>query len=403
MSDHPSNDDLFEPWFLGPLRLRNRLLRSGCFEGMCPDGRPTDALRDHHRAVARGGVAMTTVAYCAVHPDGRSYATEMWMRPEIVPALRELTEAVHREGCAASLQIGHCGGFSDPRVTGTRGIAPSRFFVTYRLGFAREATAADLARLEEDFEAATRMAREAGFDAVEVHGGHGYLLSQFLSPWSNRRRDGLGGDLENRMRWPARVVARVREAAGPGMAVLVKMNLEDGFRGGQAAGEAPAIARGFADAGADGVVLSGGFTSRTPFYMLRGDLPVREMVRNEPSPLRRLGLTLFGRLLVPVHPYRDAFFLEDGIPVACKSPIPVVLVGGVHRLRDMIRARDLGYSAFALGRPTIRDPDFPARLARGEADESDCDRCNRCVAAMDGGGVRCVTRDQEERGAGPFP
>jgi 2,4-dienoyl-CoA reductase-like NADH-dependent reductase (Old Yellow Enzyme family) len=340
---------------------------------------------------------MTTVAYCAVHPDGRSYATEMWMRPEIVPALRELTDAVHREGCAASLQIGHCGGFSDPRVTGIRGIAPSRFFVTYRLGFAREATAADLARLEEDFAATTRMAREAGFDAVEVHGGHGYLLSQFLSPWSNRRIDGLGGSLEDRMQWPARVVARVREAAGPAMAVLVKMNLEDGFRGGQAAGEAPAIARGFAGAGADGVVLSGGFTSRTPFYMLRGDLPVREMVRNEPSALRRLGLTLFGRLVVPVHPYRDAFFLEDGLPVVRESPIPVVLVGGVHRRRDMIRARGLGYAAFALGRPTIRDPDFPSRLARGEVEESDCDRCNRCVAAMDGGGVRCVTRDQEGR------
>jgi len=340
---------------------------------------------------------MTTVAYCAVHPDGRSYATEMWMRPEIVPALREMTDAIHREGCAASLQIGHCGGFSDPRVTGTRGLAPSRFFVTYRLGFAREAGAEDLARPEEDFATTTRLAREAGFDAVEVHGGHGYLLSQFLSPWSNRRLDDLGGPLANRVRWPARVVARVREAAGPAMAVLVKMNLDDGFPGGQRAQEAPAIARAFAEAGADGVVLSGGFTSRTPFYMLRGDLPVREMVQNEPSPLRRLGLSLFGRLLVPVHPYQDAFFLEGGLPVVQESPVPVILVGGIHRREDMTRGRALGYAAFALGRPTIRDPEFPSRLARGEVDHSDCDRCNRCVAAMDGGGVRCVTRDLEGR------
>lgn len=397
MEPTPSGSDLFQPWTLGPLRLRNRMIRSGCFEGMCPDGRPSEALREHHRAVARGGVAMTTVAYCAVHPDGRSYATEMWMRPEIVPALREMTDAIHREGCAASLQIGHCGGFSDPRVTGTRGLAPSRFFVTYRLGFAREAGAEDLARLEEDFATTTRLAREAGFDAVEVHGGHGYLLSQFLSPWSNRRLDDLGGPLANRVRWPARVVARVREAAGPAMAVLVKMNLDDGFPGGQRAQEAPAIARAFAEAGADGVVLSGGFTSRTPFYMLRGDLPVREMVQNEPSPLRRLGLSLFGRLLVPVHPYQDAFFLEGGLPVVQESPVPVILVGGIHRREDMTRGRALGYAAFALGRPTIRDPEFPSRLARGEVDHSDCDRCNRCVAAMDGGGVRCVTRDLEGR------
>jgi len=143
------------------------------------------------------------------------------------------------------------------------------------------------------------------------------------------------------------------------------------------------------------VVLSGGFTSRTPFYMLRGSLPVREMVHNEPSPLRRLGLSLFGRLMVPRHPYQDAFFLEPGRGVAWEAGIPVLLVGGIHRRRDMVRAREAGYAGLVLGRATIRDPDFCRRLERGEIDSSDCDHCNRCVAAMDGGGVRCVTRDEE--------
>jgi len=365
---------------------------------MCPGGAPSEPLLRHHREVAEGGVAMTTVAYCSVSADGRSYGTEMWMRPEIVPDLRRLTDAVHAEGCAASLQIGHCGRFSDPRVIGGRALAPSPVFCLFRLSWPREMASADLERVASDFARTTTLAREAGFDAVEVHAGHGYLLSQFLSPHTNRRRDALGGDIEARCRWPAEVVARVREAAGPAMAVLVKANVEDGFRGGLTPAEAVGAATRFQAAGADAVVTSGGFTSRTPFYMLRGKVPVRQMVRNEPDPLRRMGLACFGRLIVREYPFDRTFFLRDGGPVARALDIPAVLVGGVCDRDDLDRAREAGFGFVQMGRALIRDPGLPARMARGDADGSDCDHCNRCVAAMDGGGVRCVTFEEESRG-----
>jgi 2,4-dienoyl-CoA reductase-like NADH-dependent reductase (Old Yellow Enzyme family) len=387
-----------EPVPLGPLRLRNRLLRSGCFEGMCPDGAPSDALARHHREVAAGGVALTTVAYCSVSADGRSYGTEMWMRPSIVDDLRRLTGAIHSEGCAASLQIGHCGLFSDPRVIGGRGLAPSRVFCLFRLAFSRAMTPDDLARVARDFGTATALAAEAGFDAVEVHAGHGYLLSQFLSPWSNRRGDELGGDLAARCRYPAEVVSRTKDAAGPRMAVLVKMNVDDGFEGGLGPADAVEVARRMEAAGADALVPSGGFTSRTPFYMLRGRVPVREMVRNERSAVRRIGLAAFGRAVVREYPFEPAFFLRDAKAVAQAVRVPVALLGGVCGASELDRARRAGFSLAALGRALIRDPAFPSRLARGEATGSDCDHCNRCVAAMDAGGVHCVTRAEEEAG-----
>lgn len=387
----------FEPASLGPLHLRNRILRSGCFEGMCPDGAPNDALREHHREVAAGGAAMTTVAYCAVSADGRSYATEMWMRPGIVPALRRMTDAIHAEGCAASLQIGHCGRFSDPRVIGGRALAPSPVFCLFRLSVPREMDRDDLERVAEDFATATTLAREAGFDAVEVHGGHGYLLSQFLSPHTNRRRDAMGGTIEARCRWPGEVVARVREAAGPDMAVLVKTNVTDGFNGGISPDDAAAAARTFEAAGADAVVTSGGFTSRTPFHMLRGEVPVRRMVRNEASWIRRMGLAMFGRMIVREYPFEPTYYLREGTPIARTLGIPAVLVGGVCDLDDLNRAREAGYSFVQMGRAIIRDPRFPERLSRGEVTGSDCDHCNRCVAAMDKGGVHCVTRVEDGR------
>jgi 2,4-dienoyl-CoA reductase-like NADH-dependent reductase (Old Yellow Enzyme family) len=384
--------DPFSPLRLGALTLRNRFIRSGCFEGMCQGGQPTEALVEHHRAVAAGGAAMTTVAYCAVSADGRAYGHEMWMRPEVVPDLRRLTDAVHREGAAASLQIGHCGFFADPRVIGGRPLGASRVFNLFRLSWPRPMTASDMDRVAADFARAALLAREAGFDAVEVHAGHGYLLSQFLSPWTNRRRDAFGGPLAARLAFPARTVAGVRAALGPDFPILVKTNLYDGFRGGFPRDEAAEAARAFEAAGATALIPSCGFTSRTPLLMLRGRVPVREMVENQRSAWTRLGLRLFGRLVVRTYPYRPLFLLDEARAVVEAVRVPVVLVGGVGSLAGAQAALGAGFAAVAMGRALIRDPDLIRRMERGESDGTDCDLCNRCVAAMDAGGVRCVTR-----------
>ncbi|MCK4964396.1 MAG: NADH:flavin oxidoreductase, partial [Dehalococcoidia bacterium] len=259
MSDIADKKQLkvLSPGKIAGLELRNRIIRSGCFEGMCPDGYPSDPLLEHHREVAAGGTAMTTISYCSVSFDGRGFDSEMWMREEIVPELRRLTDAVHLEGAAASIQLGHCGYFSSKSVIGRRPLGASRKFCVFRYAFAREMTEEEINRVTEDFGKASALSVKAGFDAVEIHAGHGYLLSQFLSPYTNKRRDSFGGSLENRLRFPASVVKHVRETVGPDFPILIKMNLRDGFKGGLELDEAVEVAKRYEAEGASALIPSG--------------------------------------------------------------------------------------------------------------------------------------------------
>lgn len=375
---------------LGPLKLRNRLMRTAAFEGMAQGGVVSGALIAHHKTMAAGGVGLTTVAYAAVSPDGRTYGHQLLLTPDGGPGLRRLSDAIHREGAAAALQIGHSGDFAAKALCEGRPIGPIRRFNLYGLARSRAMTRADMDRVVADFAAGATIARAAGFDAVELHAGHGYLLSQFLSPYTNRRSDDYGGTLENRLRFPLAVFRAVRAALGTRVALLVKLNLTDGFARGLGPAEAVEVARRFEREGADALVLSGGFVSKTPFYMLRGDLPVRDMVRVQPSRVRKVGLTLFGRFLVPHHPFAPLFFLDDALAVRAAVRLPLVLVGGIREPAHLTKARLAGFDFLALGRPLIREPDLPRRWAAGRPDISTCIPCNRCIAEMDRGGVRCV-------------
>jgi 2,4-dienoyl-CoA reductase-like NADH-dependent reductase (Old Yellow Enzyme family) len=381
----------FTPAKLGGLTLRNRFIRSGCFEGMSAGGEVTEALIEHHRRLAAGGVGMTTVAYCSVSFDGRAFGHELWMRPEIVPGLRRLTEAVHRAGAAVSIQLGHCGFFSNPREIHTRPLGASAQLCLFRLSVARAMRADEIAQKVEQFGQAALLAQEAGFDAVELHAGHGYLLSQFLSPWTNHRRDQYGGSLENRLRFPAAVVRRVRQELGPDFPILIKMNQRDGMRGGLELDEAVRVARCFEAEGATALVPSVGFTASTPLYMMRGNVPTLDMVRNQSDPLLRLGLLLFGRFLVQRYPFEPLFLMEGAKRIQAAVKLPVIYIGGVLGRADVERALEAGFPFVAVGRATVRDPDFVRKLERSELEQSDCDHCNRCIAAMDAGGVACVS------------
>jgi 2,4-dienoyl-CoA reductase-like NADH-dependent reductase (Old Yellow Enzyme family) len=384
---------------LGGLVLRNRVARTAAFEGMSPGGEPTEALVEHHRAMARGGVGLTTVAYCSVSPEGRAYPTQLLLREEIVPGLRRLTDAVHAEGAAAAIQLGHCGDFASPRAIGGRPLGPSRRFVTYVLSWSRRMTADDIARVVADFAQAAILARESGFDAVELHFGHGYLHSQFLSPAINRRRDGWGGDLPGRMRLSLETLRAVRTATGPDFAVVCKLNTEDGFAGGLEIDEAAEFARALEREGATALVPSGGFVSRNPLYMLRGDVPVREMAAVQSGWPARVGLRFFGRLFVPRVPYTDLFFLEGARRIREAVSIPVVYVGGARTTAQIEALAAEGFALVALGRPLIAEPDLVARMGRSETDRSICEPCNLCLAEMDRGGLRCPRTDLTGRRA----
>ncbi len=389
--------DPFSPFVLGPVRLRNRIVKAATFEGMCPGGRPSEALAAHHREIAAGGAAMTTVAYCSVSADGRSYPTQMLMRPEIVPALRRLTDTVHREGAAASLQLAHCGYFADRRVIGGRPLGASRQFNAYGLAWARAMSEEDLARVIGDFSRAARLSAEAGFDAVELHFGHGYLVSQFLSPYTNRRSDRWGGPLAGRMRLALEILRAVREVAGGRLAILPKVNLRDGFPGGLEIDEAVEVARALEAEGASALVPSGGFVSRTPLYMLRGEVPLRRMVAVQERWAAKLGLFLFGKLLVRRYPHEEAFFLADARRVRQAVRLPLVALGGITSLAGLRRVMGEGFELAGMARALLHDSALPRKLAAGEASASGCVPCNECIAEMDRGGVRC-TRAESRAG-----
>jgi 2,4-dienoyl-CoA reductase-like NADH-dependent reductase (Old Yellow Enzyme family) len=379
------------PAKLAGLELKNRVIRAGCFEGMCQGGQVTPQLIEHHRRVAAGGVAMTTVAYCSVSEDGRAFEHELWMREEILPDLRKLTDAVHREGALASIQLGHSGFFTSRSVIGKRPLGASPKWCLFMRSYCREMTRGDIDDKVNDFVAAAVLAREAGFDAIEIHAGHGYLLSQFLSRWTNRRKDEFGGSIRNCLAFPCQVVEKTRDILGSGYPILVKMNQIDGMKKGVSIHESEFIAKAFEQAGASALIPSSGFTSKVPFLMLRGNLPIDEMSRNQSGMLDRLGLKLFGRLMVPKHEYRPLFQLEGARRIRRAVGIPVIYIGGADSLPAMEQLIDEGFEFVQVGRASIQDPDFVNKMASGQLVRSPCDHCNRCVAAMDAGGVYCVS------------
>jgi 2,4-dienoyl-CoA reductase-like NADH-dependent reductase (Old Yellow Enzyme family) len=316
------------------------------------------------------------------------------MRREALPGLRRLTDAVHREGAAAAIQLAHAGWFANPRASGARALAPSRVFSPYGMGFPRAMREADFARLRGAFADAARLAVEAGFDAFEIHMGHGYLLSQFLSPYTNRRRDGWGGSLENRTRFPREVALAVREAVGARGAVWAKLNMADGFPGGLEADDGVEVARLLeADGALDALQLTGGFTGRTPMWLMRGEVPLREMIERERSLVRRLGMRWLAPSLVKAHPFEEAFFLPLARRVRSAVSMPLMLLGGVTKLETIRSALREGFEFVAMARALLREPDLVRRYGSGRASGSLCTHCNRCMLEMERGGTRCVLID----------
>ena len=269
-------------------------------------------------------------------------------------------------------------------------MGPSAMFNTYGLSLCRAMTEQDIRAVADDFARAAERCREAGFDAVELHAGHGYLISQFLSPYSNRRRDRWGGSLQGRCRFAQLVVRQVRRAVGDDFPVLAKINLRNGFAGGLELDEAVEIARLLEGEGVDALVLSDGFVSKVPMYVMRGEVPFAEFYEGQSSFTKKLGILLMGKVLVKEFPYRDSYFLDDARAVRRAVSLPLVLVGGLRRLDQMERiATDEGFELLALARPLIMEPDLIVRLQRGEATESRCVPCNKCIGLMDKGAAHC--------------
>lgn len=387
---------LFTPVTLGPLTLRNRSIRSAAFESMCPGNVPSPQLLDYHRSVAAGGVGMTTVAYAAVTRSGLSFDRQLWMSPEIVPGLRELTDAVHAEGAAASIQLGHCGNMSHKSICGCLPVGASSGFNLYSPTFVRGLRADELPEMAKAYGRSVCLAREAGFDAVEIHAGHGYLISQFLSPSTNHRKDEFGGTLANRMRFMEMVMEEVMKAAGNDMAVLVKMNMRDGFRGGMELDESLQVARKLQELGAHALVLSGGFVSKAPMYVMRGEMPIRTMTHYMTCWWLKYGVRLVGKYMIPSVPFREAYFLEDALKFREALDIPLVYVGGLVSRQKIEEVLNHGFEAVQMGRALLNEPDFVNRMRREENARCNCRHSNYCIARMYTLDMACHQHLQEE-------
>jgi 2,4-dienoyl-CoA reductase-like NADH-dependent reductase (Old Yellow Enzyme family) len=386
--------DPFAPARLGPLELRNRVVKAATFEGMTGDQTVGDRLVAFHVAMARGGVGLTTVAFCAVSPEGAATPNELVLRDAAIPGLRRLADAVHAEGAAVSAQIGHAGAVA--ASAGIRGLAPSPIWSPLAMKRMRQASATDIARIRDDFAAGTRRLREAGFDAVEVHLGHGYLPSEFLSPGINRRRDAWGGSLENRARFPRDVVRAVREAAGDRMAVIAKLNMADGVPGGLWLDESVEVARWLeADGALDALQLTGGSSLQNPMYLFRGEVPIREMARSMPKAVA-LGMRLFGRLFLKEYPFEEGFFRDYARQFRAALEMPLILLGGINRRDTIEQAMAEGFEFVALGRALLREPNLVSAMAKGEADAGLCVHCNKCMASIYRG-THCVLVPESER------
>lgn len=376
-------NNLFTPARIGPVELRNRTMRSAAFEGMGKDNNPTPMLHDYHVSVARGGVGMTTLAYAGINRSALSFDTQLWLRPEIVKPLRQITDDVHAQGAKASIQIGHCGNMTHIKTAGGIPVGASGGFNLYSPTIVRALRPDEIRQMARDFGTAVSLARDAGFDCVEVHAGHGYLISQFLSPFTNHRRDDFGGTLDNRMRFLRMVMEEVMRAAGQDMGVIVKTNMRDGFKGGLDIDDCLTVAREIESLGAHAIVLSGGFVSKAPMYVMRGRMPIYSMTYYMKQWWLKYGVRMFGGMMIPYEPFRPLYFLDDARVFRRELKLPLVYVGGVTSRRDADRLVDEeGFEFIQMGRALLNDPEFVNHM-RDDADcVNGCEHINYCIARM---------------------
>ena len=381
--------EVFSAAQLGPVRLRNRVLKAATFEGATPRGRVTDDLVDFHARHAAGGVGMTTVAYCAVTPEGRTDRPQILMREEAVPGLRKIADAVHAEGAAISAQIGHAGPVANATSNGVPAVAPARRWNPMSGRFARAATRAQLADITTAHARAARVALAAGFDAVEIHFGHNYLVSSFLSPRLNKRTDSYGGSLPNRARLARDIARAVRAAVGDRMAVTAKLNMDDGVPGGLWLDESVPVARWLeADGCLDALALTAGSSLLNPMYLFTGDVPLREFAAQMPAPLR-WGVRAAGGAFLRSYPFREAYLLDGARQFRAALDMPLVLLGGITSRQSMDAAMAEGFQFVAMARALLREPDLPRRLESEPGTRSLCVHCNKCMPTIYRG-TRCV-------------
>ena len=385
----------FSPLKIGPITLRNRFIKAATNEGMAKGGIVTKGLSQFHERVAEGGAAMSTVAYCATSPDGRTFTDQAIMDDASLPDFRALTDAVHKHGAAACAQITHAGSFTfldKDTLKTSRPLSASGGFnkvgVVSGRFLKKRMNRAEMDVMADEFVAAAVRAKEAGFDAVELHMGHGYFLSQFISKLYNKRRDAYGGNIAKRMKFPSEVLGRVLDAVGKDIAVVVKFSMTDGPKGNQI-DDGMAIARQLEADGAHMAVLSNGMNVDSITAMFGSSLP--KAAAKPSNPLIGLAMKVQAMMEPKEVVFRENYLRDLSLQIRGATDMPLAYLGGVQSLDGVEQAMSDGFDAIAMGRALIFDPNFVNDLQAGSISQSGCSACNRCVTMMyTPGGTSCI-------------
>jgi 2,4-dienoyl-CoA reductase-like NADH-dependent reductase (Old Yellow Enzyme family) len=365
--------DLFDPGTIKSMQLRNRIVRSATWEGMCAaDGRPSPRLADCYAGLARGGAGLIISGYAFVSPEGKQLPGKMGIHTDdFADDHRRLTGAVHDAGGLLAIQLVHAGGQANPDQIGRKPVAPSAVQVGQFPVEPEELTVAQIHEISAAFGRAAYRAKAWGYDAVQLHGAHGYLINQFLSPLTNRRADDYGGGIENRSRFLREVYEEVRRAVDNEFPVMIKLNAQDHQDGGLSASDAAHAAQMLDAAGIAAIEVSAGSAGS-------GKLgPVRPKIDT---------------------PEKEAYNLELARGIKAKVDCPVMVVGGFRSYavaQDALQRDAMDY--IAMSRPLIREPHLPNRWRNGDHSPAACISCNKCfVPGLKEGGIYCVAEKKEK-------
>ncbi len=365
---------VFDPGSIGTLTLKNRMIRSATWEGMCaPDGRPTDKLTEYYCTLTKGGIGLIISGYTYIRPEGKQNPGKMGLyNADFKDSFKKLTRAVHKQGGQIAVQLVHAGGQADPKSAGRQPVAPSKI----KKGFYRqepmELSVLEIEAISDAFAQSAKRAKDWGFDAVQIHGAHGYLVNQFLSPLTNQRTDAYGGTLENRCRFLFDVYDKIRAKVGKAFPVFIKLNAADFVENGLSKEDGIAIAKKLSQAGIDAIEVSSGTAASKDMG------PARKKIDT---------------------PDKEAYNLKLARDIKAVVSCPVISVGGFRSL-DMAQqaVEEHGIDFIAMSRPLIRQPDLPNLWANNNADACDCISCNKCfMPGLTKGGIYCVPLKAEKK------
>ena len=367
---------LFEKTAINGMTMRNRMVRSATWEGMCEqDGRPTEKLINCYRDLAQGGIGLIISGYTFVRPDGKQFPGKMGIHTdEFARVYEELTSSVHDAGGKIAVQLVHAGGQTDANNAGRQPLAPSAVQVDQFQEMPAELTKDEISEIIAAFAEGARRAKAWGFDGVQLHGAHGYLINQFLSPLTNRRTDEYGGSVENRCQFMLEVYRKVRESVGDDYPVFIKLNAADNLDGGLEVDDAIYAAKKLDEAGIDDIEISAG----TP-------------ASGEENPAREKILK----------PEKEAYNLPLAHRIKEAVNCPVMVVGG-FRSYEVAEStiKDDGIDYIAMARPLIREPALANRWQQGDRSRAKCISCNSCfMPGLEEGGIYCVIEKKEREKA----